>query len=249
MVAGLHKTCSALKPFNPILGETFQATYDDGSEVYCEQTSHHPPISHFVVEGNGFKMYGSCVPTASVRGNSLKAQETGKYFVEFEDGTKISFELPYIYVNGMWWGERVMNYFGRPVFTDEKNNLSCKLIFDPDKKSFFKMFATKKTPSDWIRGEVLVTNDKKPTPVGIIEGSWLSSLSFTDANTKQSTVLWDIREGKNVNPKPVDDPLPSDCRFREDLIALRKDEMENASKWKVKLEQKQRKEAKWRKGL
>lgn len=149
----------------------------------------------------------------------------------------------------MWWGERVMNYFGKPVFIDEKNKLLCKLIFDPDKKSFFKMFATKKTPSDWIRGEVLVTNDKKATPVGIIEGSWLSSLSFTDANTKQSTVLWDIKEGNDVSPKPIDDPLPSDCRFREDLIALRKDELENASKWKVKLEQKQRKEAKWRRGL
>lgn len=34
------------KPFNPILGETFQA-YLKGIPIYYEQISHHPPISAF----------------------------------------------------------------------------------------------------------------------------------------------------------------------------------------------------------
>lgn len=37
-----------LKPFNPIWGETFQAKIGD-TNVYLEQTSHHPPIYHFYV--------------------------------------------------------------------------------------------------------------------------------------------------------------------------------------------------------
>lgn len=39
------------KPLNPILGETYQAFGADGARIYAEQTSHHPPISHFIVDG------------------------------------------------------------------------------------------------------------------------------------------------------------------------------------------------------
>jgi hypothetical protein len=35
-----------LKPFNPILGETFQA-YLGGIPLSYEQISHHPPISSY----------------------------------------------------------------------------------------------------------------------------------------------------------------------------------------------------------
>jgi hypothetical protein len=39
------------KPMNPILGETLQATLVDGTQVYAEQISHHPPISYFLIIG------------------------------------------------------------------------------------------------------------------------------------------------------------------------------------------------------
>lgn len=40
-----------VKPLNPILGETYQAYGADGTKLYMEQTSHHPPRSHFIAEG------------------------------------------------------------------------------------------------------------------------------------------------------------------------------------------------------
>jgi hypothetical protein len=46
------------KPFNPILGETYQG-YIDGCPIYIEQISHHPPISSYYFVGRGYKMYGS----------------------------------------------------------------------------------------------------------------------------------------------------------------------------------------------
>lgn len=53
-IAGLqHCFQSWQKPFNPILGETFQARLSDGSEVFLEQISHHPPISSFQLTGPG----------------------------------------------------------------------------------------------------------------------------------------------------------------------------------------------------
>ena len=46
------------KPFNPILGETYQAIVD-GCPIYGEQISHHPPISSLSMVGRGYILYGS----------------------------------------------------------------------------------------------------------------------------------------------------------------------------------------------
>jgi hypothetical protein len=46
------------KPFNPILGETYQALID-GCPIYGEQISHHPPISSIFMKGRGFTAYGT----------------------------------------------------------------------------------------------------------------------------------------------------------------------------------------------
>lgn len=52
--AGLqHVFESWKKPFNPILGETWQAVQEDGSAIFMEQISHHPAISAFQMIGPG----------------------------------------------------------------------------------------------------------------------------------------------------------------------------------------------------
>jgi hypothetical protein len=43
-----HLSGAQLKPFNPILGETYQSKVND-SYFYMEQTCHHPPITNFYV--------------------------------------------------------------------------------------------------------------------------------------------------------------------------------------------------------
>ena len=54
-VAGLqHVYEDFRKPFNPILGETWQATLpQDGTHLFVEQISHHPPVSAFQMQGPG----------------------------------------------------------------------------------------------------------------------------------------------------------------------------------------------------
>ena len=54
-ISGLHHSISFKKSFDPVIGETFQATIqsetkDHSCHVYVEQTSHHPPINHFLIE-------------------------------------------------------------------------------------------------------------------------------------------------------------------------------------------------------
>ena len=36
---------------NPVIGETLEGSYADGTKIYCEQISHHPPVSYFLVIG------------------------------------------------------------------------------------------------------------------------------------------------------------------------------------------------------
>jgi len=55
------------------LGETLNAHYEDGSRVYCEQVSHHPPVSYLLYYGpkKAYKVYGPILYSAHAGLNSL----------------------------------------------------------------------------------------------------------------------------------------------------------------------------------
>ena len=48
-ISAWYKSNLFLKPLNPILEETYEMMWEDGAHEYVEQTSHHPPVSHFLV--------------------------------------------------------------------------------------------------------------------------------------------------------------------------------------------------------
>ena len=68
------------KPFNPILGETYQC-WINGCPFYAEQISHHPPISSFLMIGRGFRVYGSIIPEIDLSMNSGVGYNTGECIV------------------------------------------------------------------------------------------------------------------------------------------------------------------------
>lgn len=68
VISTLYMTVKPSKPFNPILGETFegyfakeQLTADDPCifKVYAEQSSHHPPVSNILIENDVVRIYGN----------------------------------------------------------------------------------------------------------------------------------------------------------------------------------------------
>lgn len=256
MVAGLHRAVTNLKPFNPILGETFQACYKDGSQMFLEQISHHPPMSAFQLIGPNhiFHMHGFHEFAASMSPNSVLGQQLGQNVVEFFDGGRITYTNPYALVKGIVWGERNFTWVGTAHFVDEKNHLSCNLHFNPDEKNgFSKMFSAQKTPDDHIRGEILSVPPEAPkqpsgsTPrkkqhkqiVSICEGSWLDGISFGEKSDKM-VQYWKKSTYKPFRCIPIEHPLPSDCRYREDLIYLLAGDEDESQKWKGVLEERQR---------
>lgn len=303
MVAGLHRAVTNTKPFNPILGETFQGSYKDGSQIFLEQTSHHPPISSFQLIGpNGiYHVHGSHEFAASLRPNSILGSQIGPTHVDFLDGTRVTFHLPSALVRGTILGDRNFTWVGNCKFTDEKNHLHCELKFNPDEKSgFSRMFGSaQKTPDDHIRGEVFFNGpaeeesvtensetessnpngggpaqsnsaknkkkrDKKKGRtnstvgqqhaqphvqrlVSIAEGSWMDGMSYTAQPNGQTEWYWKKQTVKPFVTILSEDPLPSDCRFREDLRYLIAGNTDEAQKWKSLLEERQRADRELRK--
>lgn len=101
-----------LKPFNPILGETFQAKIGENTFIYVEQTSHHPPIYNFLLENTKkkYRMTGFEEISASTGTNSITARSYGKFIIEFSDinNEKSKFRLttPIVKIGGTLYGDR-----------------------------------------------------------------------------------------------------------------------------------------------
>eukprot|EP01094_Clydonella_sp_ATCC50884_P001341 TRINITY_DN11002_c0_g2_i4.p1 TRINITY_DN11002_c0_g2~~TRINITY_DN11002_c0_g2_i4.p1 ORF type:complete len:354 (+),score=95.46 TRINITY_DN11002_c0_g2_i4:30-1091(+) len=225
-IAGLHNTATIpKKPFNPILGETWEAEMSDGTKLYLEQASHHPPVSNWSMVGpdDAYHFYGSGEWSASFRGNSVKGQQLGDHFVEFNDGTIISYTLGEVWARGIMYGDRVCEYLGTMEFKDEKNNLFGSFKFSPEVSSWFG-WSKKKLPSDYFVGGIYegqaVDESKK---LCALEGSWLACVEFDGIE------YWNFeQELEKYEAKKVAEPLPSDCRYREDIIYLNAEDMESA---------------------
>ncbi|CAI5730024.1 unnamed protein product [Hyaloperonospora brassicae] len=249
-VAGLHHSVGQLKPFNPILGETFQSTLNDGTDVSCEHTSHHPPISNFQFTGDKYSIAGFVLwhASMSVKSNAMLNTNKGPVRITFPDakdlpGTTVEYNLPYLQIGGLLWGDRTVDIMGNMVFEDKKNHLQCELRLNPDAKSGMGgMFMSSKTPTDSLRGVVLDTSVSPSREICDVSGSWLHDLVVGNKT------YWDINKYQSgyMVPYPKDKILASDSRHREDLHYLATGDLDESQEWKVKLEVLQRADRKAR---
>jgi hypothetical protein len=88
MIFGLTNSLLFLdieKPFNPILGETYQC-FIAGCPVYAEQISHHPPISAILMYGRGYKIHACLEGILNIHMNIAEGINQGFYHIIFDDG-------------------------------------------------------------------------------------------------------------------------------------------------------------------
>ena len=113
-------------PLNPILGETVQRVLPDGTKFYGEQTSHHPPITNFLLEGpnNLYRFSGFFEYKAWLAGlNTMGGSRIGKQVFSFSDGGLLSLKDPTMEISNMISGERFLNFVGQLTITDHINKL------------------------------------------------------------------------------------------------------------------------------
>lgn len=134
-IAGLqHVYQSWKKPFNPLLGETWQATQDGGRcQIFMEQISHHPPISAFelIGPGNSYTFTGLSQPDVQYKGSAVKTTAKGYRALQFpRDGTRIEIVYPSYYMRGIVTADLPRgDVTGAVTFTDVKNSLGCQVDF------------------------------------------------------------------------------------------------------------------------
>ncbi|EKX40994.1 hypothetical protein GUITHDRAFT_96169 [Guillardia theta CCMP2712] len=235
-IACIHTTSQFVKPFNPTLGETLQASFDGGVRLYLEQTSHHPPVTSWQVVGpnNSFQYIGWSTYEASFGYNKLYVKQSGIRMCQFPDGTTIEVGFTMDRYNNVYWGDVIQEVLGGYTFLDTKNSISCTIELNP----------CKGLPSDTFIGSInrLDAQGEIINSICNVEGSFLGFLDFNGHR------YWDI--SSNTGRDPVFDPLekclPSDSRFREDRNALVNGEVERAQVEKVRIEERQRRERRLR---
>ncbi|MBA0692215.1 hypothetical protein Goari_009792, partial [Gossypium aridum] len=75
------------KPFNPLLGETYEADFPDkGVRFFSEKVSHHPMIVACHCQGTGWKLWGDSNLKSKFWGRSIQLDPVGVLTLEFDDG-------------------------------------------------------------------------------------------------------------------------------------------------------------------
>jgi hypothetical protein len=108
MAFGLTNTLlylDAEKPFNPILGETYQG-FIQGCPVYAEQISHHPPISSIYMVGRGYRIHANLESKVEIHLNSGNGINLGFYHIVFDNGEEVCFQTPPGEMSGLAMGDR-----------------------------------------------------------------------------------------------------------------------------------------------
>merc|ERR1712000_54101 len=215
------------------------------SNTCCAQVSHHPPITNWEVLGPGgmYHFFGSGELSAAFRGTSIRGHQEGEHVIDFAmDGGRITYKLPEVWVRGVVYGDRIIEYDGLVVFHDEKNKILAEVKINPETGGWFSW--KKKLPSDYLDGGIFkyTASPKDKKQVSKIDGSWLGCVLF------DKQYYWNHKNGPpKFKPTPVENPLPSDSRFRQDIMQLKEGETDRANESKIRLEEKQRAEARLRK--
>eukprot|EP01100_Stratorugosa_tubuloviscum_P004350 TRINITY_DN2083_c2_g1_i1.p1 TRINITY_DN2083_c2_g1~~TRINITY_DN2083_c2_g1_i1.p1 ORF type:complete len:465 (-),score=250.66 TRINITY_DN2083_c2_g1_i1:84-1478(-) len=243
------------KPFNPILGETFEyVSKDYDFKFIAEQVSHHPPIGVSLTTSEKW----SCKQEGAIKtifhGNSIDIFACGTTHVYFhKTGDHFYWKqancCAHNLIGGVWidyWGDVI-------VENDGPNSKGEKIVLKFHKSDWFGDDRAR------VSGEIL---DEEGKVRMLLIGKWNEFLAAkrVDKNGKQSDeefYLWQTENWKG-DPKYGLPPftqhlneivpeheaiLPeTDSRLRGDRRALEAGDLDLAGREKTRLEEKQRKE-------
>ncbi|XP_017277989.1 oxysterol-binding protein-related protein 1 isoform X1 [Kryptolebias marmoratus] len=123
------------KPFNPLLGETYELIREDlGFRWVSEQVSHHPPISAFHAEGleEDFVFHGSIYPKLKFWGKSIEAEPKGIITLELPKYNEAyTWTNPTCCVHNIIVGQLWIEQYGNVEVINQKTGERCSMAFKP----------------------------------------------------------------------------------------------------------------------
>ncbi|XP_062282737.1 oxysterol-binding protein-related protein 2-like [Scomber scombrus] len=167
------------KPFNPLLGETYELTRDDqGFRLVSEQVSHHPPVSAFHAESllGDFVFHGSIYPKLKFWGKSVEAEPKGTITLELlKHNEAYTWSNPYCCVHNIILGKLWIEQYGTVEIVNHSTGDKCVLNFKP-----CGMFG-----KELHRVEGYI-QDKSKKKLCVIYGKWTECMWSVDAQAYES---------------------------------------------------------------
>lgn len=137
-VTGISSNIDRLsKPFNPLLGETYELVREDlGFKILCEQVSHHPPISAFHSDSTDpnsyWKFYGCVNPKIKFWGKSIEVQPKGTLTLELGKFNEMyTWQTVTCCVHNIIVGKLWFEYYGTMEITCHQTGYKAILNFKP----------------------------------------------------------------------------------------------------------------------
>ncbi|GMH12269.1 hypothetical protein Nepgr_014110 [Nepenthes gracilis] len=241
------------KPFNPILGETYEMVNHNGITFIAEQVSHHPPMSAGHAENTHFMYDITSKLKTKFLGNSVDVYPVGRTHVTFKrDGVVLDLVPPPTKVNNLIFGRTWVDSPGEMIMTNLTTGDKVVLCFQP-----CGWFGAGRYEVD---GYVYNAAEE---PKLLMTGKWNESMSYQPCDMEgeplPGTQLKEVWRVANV---PENDKfqytyfahkinsfdtaprklLASDSRLRPDRYALEMGDISKAGVEKSSLEERQRAE-------
>ncbi|CAI4057757.1 oxysterol-binding protein related protein OSH2 SKDI_04G2180 [Saccharomyces kudriavzevii IFO 1802] len=189
------------KPFNPLLGETFEYSRPDKQyRFFTEQVSHHPPISATWTESPRWDFWGESFVDTKFNGRSFNVKHLGLWHIKLRPDDNEKEELytwrkPNNTVIGILIGNPQVDNHGEVNVVNHTTGDHCKL--------YFKARGWRSSGAYEITGEVY---NKKKQKVWILGGHWNeaifakkvvkdSDLSLEKTNTAASALKGPTDDG------------------------------------------------------
>lgn len=239
------------KPFNPILGETFELVPREGVFYIAEQVSHHPPIAAASAKGPSWEYDITSMPTTRFWGNSVEVHPLGRTRIGVGNPPEIfSLHPPANKVHNLLIGRTWVDAFGTMEVASLSGGCTASLCFKPARwfgSNRYEVAGSVISPSNEVelslRGKWNAYLEQRADPNSDWHLLWQASekpsgdvYGFTDF----------ARKLNSASSAPKGGLLPSDSRFRPDRAALESGDTASASRLKSELEEDQREERRQR---
>eukprot|EP00735_Rhodelphis_limneticus_P015137 TRINITY_DN92_c0_g1::TRINITY_DN92_c0_g1_i1::g.14816::m.14816 TRINITY_DN92_c0_g1::TRINITY_DN92_c0_g1_i1::g.14816 ORF type:complete len:726 (+),score=117.04,sp/Q8L751/ORP1C_ARATH/39.77/3e-163,Oxysterol_BP/PF01237.13/2.1e-113,PH_11/PF15413.1/1.2e-06,PH_11/PF15413.1/2.1e+03,PH/PF00169.24/0.0019,PH/PF00169.24/1.5e+04,PH/PF00169.24/6.8e+03,PH_8/PF15409.1/1.1e+02,PH_8/PF15409.1/4.9 TRINITY_DN92_c0_g1_i1:100-2277(+) len=244
------------KPFNPLLGETYECMRPEkGWKFFSEKVCHNPVIMAYHCSGRGWSLWGDGEMKSKFMGQYIDMIPVGALHVQFDDGQHFTFNKVTTTVCNVIIGKLYVEHHGTMTFTDVTNPNDPKQVCSLK----FKQSSIWDKQSHQVRGNIMDGTEVR----GTVHGTWDEQLFLSQPDAVEPTLLWRVcphpdetiynmtlfaLQLNEITPDCEGKLAPTDSRLRPDQRHLENGFFDMANKEKLRLEQKQREARKLQEG-
>lgn len=237
------------KPFNPLLGETYELVHvEKGFRFLAEKVSHHPTIIAAVAEGRQWRFEGDAEVKSKFWGRSIELKPEGVLRLSFADGDAYTWNKVTTYINNLILGKIYVDHGGimKVRCVSCPRGLTAKIRFKETSALFDR------DPRQ-VRG--FIEKDGRSLERPLMVGHWDDSV-WAELEDGGTVELWRKAppppeptrynltafaiQLNELTPGLKEQLAPTDCRLRPDQAATERGLWDVANTEKQRLEHKQR---------